>query len=244
MEDRPKLNHIHEHQSSYPAPKIVAHEEWVKQRKELLQKEKQLQRHIDEVVKARRELGWEKIGDYKFEGPNGVVHLSELFGTHKDLMIQHLMFAEKDEKACPSCTQWLDNYNGSLPHIRQRAAFFGVAKASVAKLEAMRKLKGYDFQLLSSAGCTFNVDFGVEQPPHELDAQWYNYGSGCSEKCYQYPGLSVFRKGEDGSIYHTYSTYARGLDRLNAAHALFDLLPYGRDGFHPRHREDYAPEQK
>jgi len=93
--------------------------------------------------------------------------------------------------------------------------------------------------MLSSSGNSFNMDLQVEQPPQQADAKWYNYGSGWISKQRQYPGISVFHKGDDGSVYHTYSAYSRGLDQTNAFHALADLLPYGRDGFFPHHKEDY-----
>ena len=128
---------------------------------------------------------------------------------------------------------------GILPHLREKAAFVAVAKASIGKVEEFRRGKGWSFTFVSSAGNSFNADYGVERPVGEKAHAAYNYGDGSAHDSEQWPGISVFRR-EGDQLYHTYSAYARGLDQTNAFHAVMDLLPYGRDGFCPKHKEDYA----
>jgi len=234
----PKLEKLHEkvapEQASQP---IVDHDKWVEARKKLLEQEKQLTRHVDQVIALRRQMPWEEVKtDYVFQSTTGPVHLSQFFqGDKKDLIVYHLMFSDKDEKACPNCSLWNDGFNGYFPHVKQRASFVAVARANASKLNNFAKLKGWSFPVVSSEGTTFNKDFGVENPA----AGGYNYGSGWPYPVSDYPGVSIFRKGSDGKIYHTYSTYARGLDQLNGCHALFDLLPEGRNGFRFQHKESY-----
>jgi len=224
LERREKHNQIHH----LPFPtvaqpsNVVSDEEWKKARDALLQKEKALTRHIDEVVEERRKMPWRKCPDYVFKDLNGnAIHLSALF-TNKainTLVVQHLMFGENIEKACASCTFWAHGFNGSLPYINLRANFAVVAKAPPQKLKPYYESQKWSFTCVSSCDNTFNVDFGAEAKQGSKEMELYGG---------QIPGVSVFVKSDDGTTYHTYSTFGRGLDILNHVHALLDLTPSGR----------------
>jgi len=218
-ENRVKLNHIHH----LPFPtvaqptNVVSDEEWKKARADLLAKEKALSRHIDEVVDSRQKLPWRKCTNYTFKGLDGApVQLSDLF-TNKSLntlIVQHMMFGPNSEKACPSCTMWAHCFNGTLPYIQLRSNFAVIAKANSVKLKNYYDSQKWTFTFVSSGENTFNKDFSAEKDSVHYEGQ--------------IPGASVFVKGDDGTIYHTYSTFGRGLDMLNTVHSLLDLTPSGR----------------
>lgn len=210
--------------------KVVSDEEWVAARTSLLAKEKEFTRLRDELSRKRRELPWVKVEkSYVFDGPNGKETLLELFAGCGQLIVNHFMFGTDWNEGCPSCSFWADTYNGTFVHLRQRdASFVTVSHAPLAKLEAYKKRMGWTFKWVSAFGTDFNRDYHVSFTPEEQKTATYNYtatGFGASEA----PGVSVFAKGDDGQIYHTYSCYARGLDMLNGAYQLIDLLPKGRD---------------
>jgi len=235
----PKLNEIHKAQQSHPEPKIVPGEEWEKKRRELLAAEKNLLRQQDAVTKLRQEMPWEEVTkNYVFQRLDGTdVSLAALFREGKDdLIVYHFMFDPTWDEPCSFCSMWSDGYNGFLPFILDKVNFAVVAKAPPAKLKATADLKGWKFDFLSSGGSDFNHDFHVEKAEGEFKG--YNYGSGWPWAATQYPGLSVLTK-RNGKIFHTYSTYSRGLETSNSAWAIFDLLPFGRDGWGPKHRHQY-----
>src|SRR5882757_1123358 len=211
-------------------PSIVSQEEWLKARKAFLAKEKEFTRARDELARQRRELPWVKVEKpYTFDAAEGRVSLGDLFGGKDQLLIYHFMMGPDWEEGCPSCSFWADNYDGVDIHLAHRdTALVAVSRAPLAKLLAYRKRMGWSFRWVSSAGCGFNFDYGVSFRRREGETQDYNYGSekfGGEEK----PGISAFRRGADGAVYHTYSTYARGLDMLNGAYHLLDLTSKGRD---------------
>jgi predicted dithiol-disulfide oxidoreductase (DUF899 family) len=210
-------------------PRIVSHEEWLKARKAHLAKEKEFTRLRDELVRERRELPWERVEkDYFFEAPEGRVTLGDLFAGHGQLIVQHFMFGPDWNEGCPSCSFWSDNFNGIDTHLAHRdTALVLVSRAPIARLEAYRKRIGWSLRWVSSLGSDFNFDYGVSFEPGEA-APKYNLGT-IAPYGEEAPGLSVFRRGEDGAIYHTYSTYARGLDMLNGAYHLLDMTSKGRD---------------
>ncbi len=208
--------------------RIVSHDEWMKAAKAHLAKEKEFTRLRDQLAEARRELPWEKVEkNYVFEAPEGKVTLAELFNGKNQLIVQHFMFGPDWNEGCPSCSFWTDNFNGIDVHLAHRdTAFVLVSRAPIAKLEAYRKRMDWNVRWVSSLGNDFNFDFGVSFKPDE-QANKYNletmkpYGQ-------ETPGLSAFRR-DDGAIYRTYSTYARGLDVLNGAYHLLDMTSKGRD---------------
>ena len=207
----------------------VTREEWLKARLELLAEEKAFTRQRDALSRKRRELPWVEVEtDYSFDGPEGTVSLAELFGERSQLLIYHFMYGADWEAGCPSCSFWADNFDGIDIHLAHRdIAFAAISKAPLATLEAFRSRMGWRFRWLSAADTNFNEDFGVsfEGPG---DAPRYNFGTSTFSGT-EAPGASAFYKDEDGRVFHTYSTYSRGLDVLNGAYHWMDLAPKGRD---------------
>jgi len=157
-----------------------------------------------------------------------VVTLADLFDGHGQLLVYHLMFGPDWSEACKSCSFWADNFNGIDVHLAHRdTALVAVSRAPLATLEAYAKRMGWSFRWVSSGEGDFNFDYKVSSRPGEAGMD-YNFGTmkvGPGEM----PGFSAFRRGDDGAIYHTYSTYARGVDMLNGAYHLLDLTSKGRD---------------
>ena len=211
---------------------IVSHEDWIAARKALLGKEKQFTALRDELSAARRDLPWEKVEkDYTFEGPQGRVSLAEAFADKSQLVVYHFMFGSDWENGCKSCSFWADNFNGIVPHLAERdVSFAAISRAPVEKLGAFAQRLGWTFPWFSSGDGDFNYDYGVSFRPENL-AQGdvtYNYGP-TAMKMTDLPGVSVFYKDETGAIFHSYSSYGRGIDMLNTAYHYLDLTPKGRD---------------
>ena len=210
-------------------PLIVSHEEWLAARKAHLAKEKAFTRLRDELSRERRALPWERVEKaYAFDAPEGRVSLAELFGEHGQLLVYHFMFGPDWNEGCPSCSFWADNYNGVDVHLGHRdTALVAISRAPLDKIEAYRKRMGWSFRWVSSVPSDFNFDYQASFKPDAAGLD-YNFGT---IKPYgeETPGISVFRRTDDGAIYHTYSTYARGLDMLNGAYHLLDLTSKGRD---------------
>ena len=211
-------------------PKVVSPEQWLAARKALLAKEKELTRARDRLSAERRALPWVEVEKaYTFDGPHGPETLADLFGERSQLLVYHFMFGPDWQEGCPSCSFWADNYNGIVVHLEHRdVSLVAVSRAPLDKLEAYKKRMGWNFKWVSSLGCDFNRDYHVSFTPEEQKTAVYNYeaaGFGSSEA----PGVSVFAKDAQGRIFHTYSCYARGLDTLNGAYQLLDLVPKGRD---------------
>ena len=219
---------------------VVSHDEWVEARKKHLADEKEFTRQRDRLSQARRDLPWEAVDKkYMFEGAPGRVTLDDLFQGRGQLVIYHAMFNPATAgpqtswtatEPCFVCSWWMDNFDRIAVHLNHRdVTIAAVALAPFDLFEAYRKRMAWTFRVYSSAGSDFNFDYGVSFAPDQLKAgkAEYNYRVdpvGGSEA----PGVSVFRR-EDGRIFHTYSTYARGLDMLNVAYQYLDLVPKGRD---------------
>lgn len=207
-------------------------EDWLVARKALLDREKALSREHDALARARRELPWVRIEtDYVFETENGAASLGALFGGHRQLIVQHFMLGPDWEQGCVSCSFWADNFNGTIAHLNARnIAFKVVSRAPLAKILPFKQRMGWSFDWVSSHGCSFNEDFNVSfGPGHKAeDKVFYNFHE-TNFPADEAPGASVFAKDGDGAVYHTYSTYGRGLDVLNGAYAYMDLAPFGRD---------------
>jgi predicted dithiol-disulfide oxidoreductase (DUF899 family) len=215
-----------------PRPRVVSHEEWVAERVAFLAREKEFTRLRDELSRERRELPWEEVTrSYVFEGPQGTETLGELFAGRSQLVVYHLMFSPSWDEACKSCSFWADNFNGTDIHLAHRdITFLAISRAPLPKLEAYRRRMGWSFKWVSSAGSDFNYDFQVSFDPEKArsGAAYYNYGTG-RKIGEEMPGVSVFHRDRAGGIYHTYSTYSRGIDLLNGAYNYIDLTPRGRD---------------
>jgi predicted dithiol-disulfide oxidoreductase (DUF899 family) len=211
---------------------VVDHKTWLQKRIELLAREKEFTQLRDELSAARRELPWEEVSKhYKFATVDGQKSLAELFAGHSQLLIYHFMFGPDWEAGCPSCSFWADNFERNVIHLAHRdIRLLAVARAPLPKLQAYSERLGWSFDWASSQDNDFNADFDVSFSPEELENGTANYnykagGFGGTEA----PGISVFFRDDDGRVYHTYSTYARGLDMLNAGYHLMDLTPRGRD---------------
>jgi predicted dithiol-disulfide oxidoreductase (DUF899 family) len=215
-----------------PKHRVVSHEEWLVARQAHLAKEKAFTRLRDELSAERRALPWERVDKaYVFEGPHGQQSLADLFGDQHQLLVYHFMFGPHWDEGCPSCSFWADNFNGIGVHLHHRdTALVAISRAPVERLEAYRQRMGWTFPWYSSLQSDFNFDYQVSfsPDPAKQGAYIYNYRQG-EFGGEESPGISVFYRDEDGAIYHTYSTYARGLDMLNGAYHFLDLTPQGRD---------------
>jgi len=211
--------------------KIATQDDWLLARRKLLGEEKAFQKARDELAQKRRELPWRKIEtDYVFATETGAKSLSEMFADASQLLVYHFMFHPDWSDGCKSCSFWADSYNGSVAHLKARdVTLIAISRAPLAQLLRYRERMGWIFPWVSSAENTFNFDFGVSFTPEQLEAGAvdYNYhvATGRPEEL---PGISVFAKDGD-EIYHTYSTYARGLDPYNGTYQLLDIVPAGRD---------------
>ncbi len=206
---------------------IIGHDEWLEARTAFLAKEKEFTRLREELARERRQLPWERTDKpYLFEAPEGVLTLAGLFGKHGQLIVYHFMFGPDWQEGCPGCSFWADNFNGVDAHLAARdTALVAISRAPLARLEAYKQRMGWDFRWVSSVGSEFNYDFVVTRRPEDK-VMPYNYGSTPREMD-ELPGISTFIKQGD-AVYHTYSTYARGLDVANGAYHLLDLTAKGR----------------
>lgn len=211
--------------------KVISHEDWISARKHLLAKEKEFTRLRDELSQQRRNLPWESVDKtYMFESANGKESLADLFGKSSQLIVQHFMFDPSWDAACKSCSFWADNYNGIDIHLRHRdISFLAISRAPYSKLAAYKQRMGWSFKWVSSFENDFNYDYYVSFTSEEVAGEGYvNYAKG---KVWgsEIVGISVFYKDEQDKIFHTYSTYSRGVDMLNGAYNYIDLTPKGRD---------------
>jgi len=211
--------------------RVVDHEQWLRERRELLAQEKEFTRHRDELSRRRRELPWERVEkEYVFAGPNGAERLADLFAGRRQLVVYHFMFNPDDDwtEACKHCSFWADNFNPNAVHLAARdVSFVAVSRAQLEKIERYRARMGWTFTWLSSHDSDFNYDFGVSFHENEREQPVYNFGTivpGLPDR----EGVSVFYRDDDGAIYRTYSTFARGIDILNTAYNYLDLVPLGR----------------
>ncbi len=216
--------------TSDSSPRFVDRNTWLDKRKALLEKEKAFTRERDALSAARRQLPLVHIEtDYTFETERGPETLGDLFKGHGQLIIYHFMFGANWDDGCPSCSFWMDNLDGIGRHLAARdTAFVTVSTAPLSKLLAYKARLNWRFDWVSSGAGPFNRDFGVTFPdlkPGPSDG--YNYSGRVFGE--EMPGMSVFRRFDDGAIGHAYSTYARGLDSLNGTYQLLDLTPKGRD---------------
>lgn len=218
--------------SQLPAQKIVSRNEWLQARIALLKQEKELTRLRDRLSEQRRDLPWVKLEkDYVFDDQDGKQSLSDLFNGHSQLLIYHFMFAPEWSQGCKSCSLLADHYDPAIVHLNHRdVTLVTVSRAPIEKLLAFRKRMGWNFKWVSSGANDFNRDFGVYFTQEELNSglSLYNYVSQ-PYPITNLPGLSVFCRDESGAIYHTYSTYSRGLDSFLNVYNFLDLVPKGRD---------------
>lgn len=211
--------------------RVVTKDAWIEERKALLLAEKAHSRQRDELSRKRRELPWVKLDkSYTFEGPQGKETLADLFDGRRQLLVYHFMFDPGWEAGCKSCSYLTDHYQLAVDHLVQRdVTLVAVSRAPLAKLEAFKKRMGWRHKWVSSHDSDFNFDFNVSFDADDLanGKVYYNFGTGTFPST-EAPGLSVFYKDDDGAIYHTYSTYARGLDIFMGTYNFLDMVPNGR----------------
>src|SRR5512147_1730947 len=212
--------------------KVVSPQEWLEARKALLAKEKALSRQRDELARLRRELPRVRVEkDYVFDAPEGKVPLAGLFGPRSQLIVYHFMLGPGWDAGCKSCSFLADHFEGALPHLAARdVSFVAVSRAPLAEIEAFRKRMGWGFRWVSSHGNEFNYDYHVSFRKEDLGKKKLEYNFALGDlSMEELPGASVFYKDESGGVFHTYSTYARGLDLMLGAYNWLDLVPKGRD---------------
>ena len=243
-------------------------EQWLAARLELLEAEKELTRRSDELAQRRQALPWVRIDKpYRFEADAGVTTLAGLFQGRSQLLVYHMMFGPDYEAACPSCSMIADGFNGFAVHLANHDVLLtAVSRAPLPKLQAFKKRMGWTFPWASSSGGDFNTDFNVWFTPEQQreGGVEYNYrreppaagpksnspakahadmaGTDVSTFLRERPGVSAFAM-QDGVIYHTYSSYARGLDGLWGAYQWLDRAPLGRNegqGLWWRHHDRYG----
>ena len=212
---------------------VVSHSEWIEARKEFLRKEKEFTRLRDELSRQRRTLPWEKVEKrYRFDSTKGKTTLADLFEGRSQLVVYHFMFSPGWEQGCPSCSFWADHFDGTTVHLANRDTTLAViSRAPLGEIEAFKKRMGWKFQWVSSFGSDFNFDYHVSFTPEEISSGKleYNYAPMEGFPSEEAPGVSVFAKDAAGELFHSYSTYGRGIDILNGTYNLLDLVPKGRD---------------
>jgi predicted dithiol-disulfide oxidoreductase (DUF899 family) len=247
--------------------KTGTREEWLAARLQLLNAEKELTRRSDELAQRRQELPWVRIDEeYRFETDQGTASLADLFRGRSQLLIYHFMFGPDYTAGCPSCSSIADGFDGFVVHLANHdVTLSAVSRAPLAKLQAYRRRMGWTFPWASSADTDFNLDFSVrftEAQQREAGIE-YNYrrearfqprggedpvaemaattGTDAATYTRERPGMSAFAL-ENGIVYHTYSTYARGLDGLWGMYQWLDRAPKGRNetGLWWRRNDEYT----
>ncbi len=237
--------------------RIVSHEDWIAERKALLAKEKEFNRLRDELSARRRDLPWERVTrKYIFDTSAGAETLEQLFGGSSQLVVYHAMFDAKTatpttpyttDAACPFCSFWMDNFERVVVHLAHRdVTLLAASRAPVEKIEAYKRRMGWTFRWVSVGDGDFNRDYGVTITAEDIanGRAEYNYAP-TNIPLAERSGISVFYKDETGQVFHTYLTYARGIDMLNVAYHYLDIVPKGRDeapgrgGHWIRRRDEY-----
>jgi predicted dithiol-disulfide oxidoreductase (DUF899 family) len=212
--------------------KIVSRDEWTAARKAHLADEKTFTRARDALCRKRRELPWVKVEkNYVFDGPHGKETLADLFGGKSQLIVYHFMLGPGWEAGCPSCSYLADHFDGAAIHLAQRdVSFVVVSRAPQKEIEAFKKRMGWKFKWVSSFGDDFNFDYHVSATAEQKAAGKVEYNYEETEfPSEEMPGASAFYRDEAGTVFHTYSSYGRGLDMFIGAYHFLDIAPKGRD---------------
>ncbi|MEZ0273739.1 MAG: DUF899 domain-containing protein [Roseimicrobium sp.] len=211
---------------------VVSREAWTEARKELLQKEKEHTHRYDALCAHRRALPWVRIDKhYLFEGPDGHESLADLFGGRSQLIIQHFMMGPGWKEGCMGCSFLADHIDSARQHLEPHdVSIVSVSRATFPEIAAYKKRMGWKFKWVSSHGTDFNYDFNVSFTPKQIaeGRAFYNYAWSDTEE-EESPGISVFYKDANGTVYHTYSTFSRGQDQLVGAYNYLDITPKGRN---------------
>lgn len=223
---------MHTTTASASLPNVVNEEQWLASRRELLREEKDFLRRQDELAARRRRLPWVKVEKaYVFAGPTGPVTLADLFAGRSQLVVQHFMFGAGWDEGCKSCSFMMDHFNAAAVHLPARdVAFAAVSHAPLAEILPFKARMGWNVNWVSAHGTDFNFDFHVSFTAEEMERGevYYNYGRRPFPH-EEAPGVSVFARDAAGTIYHTYSTYGRGVEFIMGTYAILDRVPKGRD---------------
>ena len=245
---------VAEETSSLKNHSVVSKDRWLAQRKALLAREKELTHLRDQIARERRAMPWTRVEkNYSFDTPEGPRKLADLFEGRRQLVVQHFMLGPEWEQGCPSCSYMADHIAGMKVHLEHRdVTMLVVSRAPLAEIERFRERMGWQFKWVSAYDSDFNYDFGVSFKP-EAWAEgkgevYYNY-SVRPFPAQEAPGVSVFYKDDAGEVFHTYSTYERGVEVMMGTYNLLDLTPKGRDEQNPvyamdwvRHHDRYEPQ--
>ena len=211
---------------------IVPRDEWLAARKAHLKNEKALTRLRDLVSAERRRLPWVRVEKaYVFDAPEGRLTLAELFGGNSQLIVHHFMFGPGWQAGCKSCSFEADHAEGAIVHLENHdVSYVRVSRAPLAELDAYRRRMGWRARWVSSYGSDFNYDYGVSFTEEQLASGRVEYNYAMTEDGYEeLPGISVFYKDDDGVVFHTYSSYARGNEEVIGAFIYLDMTPKGRN---------------
>jgi predicted dithiol-disulfide oxidoreductase (DUF899 family) len=218
--------------NSFEHPNVVSEEQWLAARRELLREEKEFTRLRDQLAARRRALPWVKIDKaYVFISPSGPVTLADLFQGRSQLVVQHFMMGPGWEEGCKSCSFMMDHFNAAAAHLPARdVSFAAVSHAPLAEILPFKQRMEWNVNWVSAHGTDFNFDFHVSFTPEEMErgSVYYNY----TKQPFPHeeaPGVSVFARDAAGNVYHTYSTYGRGLEFIMGTYTVLDLTPKGRD---------------
>jgi predicted dithiol-disulfide oxidoreductase (DUF899 family) len=231
--------------------KVGTREEWLAARKDLLEREKELTRRSDELAQQRQGLPWVPVEkEYSFETNEGTKTLAELFDGRSQLLVYHFMFGPSvegwPEAGCPGCSYTADSLDGAVVHLPHHdVTFVAVSRAPLEQLNAYKRRMGWGFPWASYGESEFNLDFAVFTAEERRTGTGFNFGTpkhaDIDLRETELHGLSALAR-QGGVVYHTYSTYDRGTDALNATWQLLDRAPKGRDddghpGWPRRHDE-------
>jgi predicted dithiol-disulfide oxidoreductase (DUF899 family) len=211
---------------------VVSHEEWLAARRALLEREKAFTRQYDEMSRLQRSLPWERVTkEYCFEGQDGTKTLADLFDGRSQLIVYHFMFHPDDQAGCPHCSLRADGFAGIGVHLNHRdVTMVVVSRGPYAKLAEYRQRMGWGFTWVSSRGSDFNFDYQVSFTPEEMAAKRALYNFTIRDpKAGEREGHSIFYKNQSDMVFHSYSCYDRGNDKLNLHYHYLDLVPKGRD---------------
>ena len=211
---------------------IVSRDEWLTARRALLKAEKEVTHLRDKLAQERLALPWVRIEkEYVFDTPEGPRTLADLFEGRSQLLVQHFMFAPGWKEGCPSCSFMADHTDGMNRHLAHHdVTMIAVSRAPLGDIERYRQRMGWQFRWVSSNGSPFNYDFRVSFTPGEVASGHIDYNFGqWDEIGEEWPGVSAFFKDETGAVFHTYSTFGRGVEVMMGTYAMLDLMPKGRN---------------
>ena len=210
---------------------VASRDDWLAQRRALLAREKELTQLGDQIARERRALPWVRLDKtYTFDTPAGRRTLADLFEGRRQLMVQHFMLAPGWEQGCKSCSFMADHLIGAKVHLEHRdLSVLLVSRAPLAEIERFRQRMGWDFPWVSAHDSDFNLDFAVSFPPESrVDGEvFYNFHMTAFPQ-EEAPGISFFYKDDAGDVFHTYSTFGRGVEVMMGTYHLLDLAPRGR----------------